>query len=107
MEMEVKGLTFDSRKVLPGFVFIAVPGTVSDGHAFIQKAIDSGARAIVCERLPEAVNEDITYVTVKNSGQALGIMASNFYGNPAAHLKLVGVTGTNGKTTTVTLLYQL
>jgi UDP-N-acetylmuramoyl-L-alanyl-D-glutamate--2,6-diaminopimelate ligase len=107
MEMEVKGLTFDSRKVLPGFVFIAVPGTASDGHAFIQKAIDSGARAIVCERLPEAINENIAYVTVKNSGQALGIMASNFYGNPAAHLKLVGVTGTNGKTTTVTLLYQL
>lgn len=107
METEVKGLTFDSRKVVPGFVFIAVTGTVSDGHAFIQKAIDAGARVIVCERLPEAINEYITYVTVKSSGQALGIMASNFYGNPSEHLKLIGVTGTNGKTTTVTLLYQL
>jgi UDP-N-acetylmuramoyl-L-alanyl-D-glutamate--2,6-diaminopimelate ligase len=107
MDTEVKGMTFDSRKVVPGFVFIAVTGTVSDGHAFIQKAIDSGARVIVCERLPEAINENITYVTVKSSGQALGIMASNFYGNPSEHLKLVGVTGTNGKTTTVTLLYQL
>lgn len=107
METDVKGLTFDSRKVLPGFAFIAVTGTISDGHSFIQKAIDSGARAIVCERLPEAINENITYVTVKNSGQALGIMSSNFFGNPSEHLKLVGVTGTNGKTTTVTLLHQL
>lgn len=107
MDIEVKGLAFDSRKLLPGFIFIAVAGTLSDGHDFIQKAIDSGARAIICERLPETVNENITYVTVKSSAQALGIMASNFYGNPSEHLKLVGVTGTNGKTTTVTLLYQL
>lgn len=107
MEAEVKGLTFDSRKVAPGFVFIAVPGTLSDGHDFIQKAIDSGAQAIVCERLPATVKENITYVTVKSSAQALGIMASNYYGNPSERLRLVGVTGTNGKTTTVTLLYQL
>ncbi|MEX2230655.1 MAG: UDP-N-acetylmuramoyl-L-alanyl-D-glutamate--2,6-diaminopimelate ligase [Cyclobacteriaceae bacterium] len=107
MDKDVKGLSFDSRKVLPGFAFIAVAGTLSDGHNFIEKAINSGARAIVCERLPETVKEDITYVTVKNSAQALGIMASNFYDNPSEHLKLVGVTGTNGKTTTVTLLYQL
>jgi len=107
MDTEVKGLTFDSRKVAPGFVFVAVSGTVSDGHNFIQKAIDAGAAAIVCERLPETVNETVTYVTVKNSAQALGIMASNFYGNPSDRMKLVGVTGTNGKTTTVTLLYQL
>lgn len=107
MGVEVQGLTFDSRKVGPGFVFIAVTGTLSDGHDFIQKAIDSGAHAIVCERLPESVNEAIAYVTVKNSAQALGIMASNFFDNPSEQLKLVGVTGTNGKTTTVTLLYQL
>src|SRR5690606_23093456 len=94
-------------KVDRGFVFVAIAGTLSDGHAFIQKAIDAGASAIVCERLPENVDEKITYVTVKNSAQALGIMASNYYGNPSAKLKLVGVTGTNGKTTTVTLLYQL
>jgi UDP-N-acetylmuramoyl-L-alanyl-D-glutamate--2,6-diaminopimelate ligase len=107
MDAEVKGLTFDSRKVGPDFIFVAVTGTLSDGHDYIQKAIDSGARAVVCERLPETVNEKITYVTVKNTAQALGIMASNFYGNPSEKLKLVGVTGTNGKTTTVTLLYQL
>ena len=107
MDVDVQGLTFDSRKVLPGYVFIAVTGTLSDGHDFIQKAIDAGANAIVCERLPEAVNEHITYVTVKSSAQALGFMAANFFGNPSEQLKLVGVTGTNGKTTTVTLLYQL
>lgn len=107
MDAEVKGLTFDSRHVAPGFVFIAVPGTLSDGHDFIQKAIDAGAQAVVCERLPETVKENVTYVTVKSSAHALGIMASNYYGNPSERLRLVGVTGTNGKTTTVTLLYQL
>lgn len=107
MDIQVKGITFDSRKVEEGFAFVAIPGTVSDGHAFIAKAIDSGAAAIVCERLPEAIHEHVTYVTVRSSAQALGIMASNFYGNPSDKLKLVGVTGTNGKTTTVTLLYQL
>jgi UDP-N-acetylmuramoyl-L-alanyl-D-glutamate--2,6-diaminopimelate ligase len=107
MDLEVNGLTFDSRKIAPGFVFIAVPGTLSDGHDFIQKAIDSGAKAIVCERLPETIKENVTYVTVKSSAHALGIMASNFHGNPSERLRLVGVTGTNGKTTTVTLLYQL
>lgn len=107
MDIDVKGLTFDSRKVAPGFVFVAVAGTLSDGHAFIDKAIDSGAGAVVCERLPENISEKVTYVTVRSSAHALGIMASNFYGNPSERLKLVGVTGTNGKTTTVTLLYQL
>ena len=107
MDMEVKGITFDSRKVQPGSLFVAITGTLSDGHNFIQKAIESGATAIVCERLPETINEKITYVTVKDSGHALGIIASNFFGNPSGKLKLVGVTGTNGKTTTVTLLYQL
>lgn len=107
MDTEVKGITFDSRKVLPGFAFVAIAGTLSDGHNFIQKAVDSGAKVVVCERLPERVNDQVTYVTVKNSAQALGIMASNFYGNPSERLSLVGVTGTNGKTTTVTLLYQL
>src|SRR5690606_24772825 len=107
MDREVKGIAFDSRKVEAGFAFVAVRGTLTDGHDFIEKAIDSGATAIVCERLPESISEGVTYVTVRNSGNALGIMASNFYGNPSANLKLVGVTGTNGKTTTVTLLYQL
>jgi len=107
MDIEVKGICFDSRKVTPGSVFVAVAGTLSDGHAFINKAVESGASAVVCERLPETVKDNVAYVTVKNSAQALGIMAANYFGNPSEKLRLVGVTGTNGKTTTVTLLYQL
>jgi UDP-N-acetylmuramoyl-L-alanyl-D-glutamate--2,6-diaminopimelate ligase len=106
MDKEVKGITFDSRKVSADFVFVAVTGTLTDGHDYIARAIASGARAVVCEKLPATIDESITYVTVKNSAQALGIMASNLFGNPSSKLKLVGVTGTNGKTTTVTLLYQ-
>lgn len=107
MALDVKGVTFDSRKVQPAFLFVAVKGTNSDGHDFIGKAIDAGASAIVCEKLPESIEEKITYVAVKNSGQSLGIIASNFYGRPSERLRLVGVTGTNGKTTTATLLYKL
>lgn len=107
MNVSVEGICFDSRKVERGFLFVAIRGTVSDGHAFIPKAIDLGATVIVCERLPESITESVTFVTVKNTANALGIMASNFYDNPSRKLKLTGVTGTNGKTTTVTLLYQL
>ncbi|MBL7857768.1 MAG: UDP-N-acetylmuramoyl-L-alanyl-D-glutamate--2,6-diaminopimelate ligase [Cyclobacteriaceae bacterium] len=107
MGIHVKGLCFDSRLVQAGFLFIAAKGTQSDGHAFIAKAIELGALAIVCEKLPEMINENISYVTVKDSAQALGIIASNYFGNPSTRIKLVGVTGTNGKTTTATLLYQL
>jgi len=107
MNIEVKGICFDSRKVQPGFLFVAVKGTQSDGHAFIEKATMLGAIAIVAEKLPEAISEKATYVTVKDSAKALGIIASNFYGNPSAKLKLVGVTGTNGKTTVATLLFKL
>jgi UDP-N-acetylmuramoyl-L-alanyl-D-glutamate--2,6-diaminopimelate ligase len=107
MSGEVKGICFDSRKVQAGFLFIAVRGTQSDGHAYIAKAIDLGASAIVCEQLPDTINEKITYVTVKNSAQALGIIASNYYDNPSEKVKLTGVTGTNGKTTVATLLYKL
>jgi len=107
MNVDVKGICFDSRKVRPGFLFIAVKGTQSDGHEYITKAIDSGAIAVVCEKLPEAVTDKIAFVSVKNSGQALGIIASNFFGNPSEKMKLTGVTGTNGKTTVATLLYKL
>jgi UDP-N-acetylmuramoyl-L-alanyl-D-glutamate--2,6-diaminopimelate ligase len=107
MNVNVKGLCFDSRKVESGFLFAAVKGTLSDGHGFIQKAVELGASVVICEKLPEAINENVTYVTVKDSAQALGIIASNYYGNPSEKIKLIGVTGTNGKTTTVTLLYQL
>ncbi|MBT1704145.1 UDP-N-acetylmuramoyl-L-alanyl-D-glutamate--2,6-diaminopimelate ligase [Chryseosolibacter indicus] len=107
MNSEVKGICFDSRKVKPGFVFIAVKGTVTDGHDYVDKAISLGASVVVCEKIPSTINENVTYVTVKDSALALGIISSNYFGNPSEKLKLTGVTGTNGKTTTVTLLYKL
>lgn len=103
----VSNICFDSRAVQPDSLFVAVKGTQTDGHAYIEKAIETGASAIVCEQMPDNLKEDIVYVQVPDSAQALGWMAANFYGNPSAKLKLVGVTGTNGKTTTVTLLHKL
>ena len=106
-ESEVDAICFDSRKAAPGVLFVAIRGTESDGHAFIEKAIDLGASAILCEELPSQLRENVSYFLVENSAKALGIIASNFYDNPSAKLKLVGVTGTNGKTTIATLLFQL
>jgi UDP-N-acetylmuramoyl-L-alanyl-D-glutamate--2,6-diaminopimelate ligase len=103
----IQSLQFDSRKVVPGSLFFAVKGTAADGHQYINQSIEKGAIAIVCEVLPEVRNEKITYLRVEDSADAMGRIASNFYGNPSASLNLVGVTGTNGKTTTVTLLYEL
>ena len=100
-------LQFDSRKVGLDDVFIAIKGTQSDGHQFIKKAIDQGALAVVCQQMPKEIINGITYLQVQDSQQALAIMASHFYGNPSRELQLVGVTGTNGKTTIATLLYQL
>jgi UDP-N-acetylmuramoyl-L-alanyl-D-glutamate--2,6-diaminopimelate ligase len=107
MTVDIKGICFDSRKIQPGFLFIAIGGALSDGHKFIEKAVISGAIAIVAERLPESISDRITYVTVKDSADALGIISNNFYGNPSQKIKLIGVTGTNGKTTVATLLYKL
>lgn len=107
MGVEVNGICFDSRHAKSDFLFVAVKGTLSDGHEYINKAVTSGVTVVVCEKLPDSINESITYVTVKSSAQALGIIASNFYGNPSEKLKLVGVTGTNGKTTVATLLFKL
>lgn len=107
MTKDIKSVCFDSRKIKKDSLFVAVSGTQVDGHTYIQKAIDLGAVAIVCEKLPETISENVTYVAVKNSAEALGIVAANFYDNPAASLKLVGVTGTNGKTTIATLLFAL
>jgi UDP-N-acetylmuramoyl-L-alanyl-D-glutamate--2,6-diaminopimelate ligase len=103
----IRGLAIDSRVVSTGYVFIAVRGTLSDGHTFIEKAIGQGATVIVCEDLPVQVNESITYVQVKDSAEAAGLMADAFFGFPSSRLQVVGITGTNGKTTTATLLYQL
>ena len=104
---EIAGLTFDSRTVIDGSLFIAVKGLTVDGHAYIQTAIDSGACAILCEKLPAQLNQNTSYVQVENSAVAMGIVAANFFDHPSKKLKLVGITGTNGKTTTATLLSQL
>lgn len=106
-QVEVAALTFDSRSVNPGTLFFAIRGTAVDGHKFIDQTIAAGASVIICEELPAQLNEQVTYVEVADSAEALGIIACNFYGNPSADLKLVGITGTNGKTTIATLLFQL
>ncbi len=103
----IMSITFDSRKVEKDSLFVAVKGSLSDGHKYIDDTISKGAIAILCEEIPENLNEKITYIKVKDTTAALGVVASNFYGNPSESLKLVGVTGTNGKTTTVTLLFNL
>lgn len=103
----ISSVTFDSRKVKKDSLFIATRGTASDGHHYIEVAIENGAVAVVCENLPETLNENITYVKVLDSSASLGYIACNFYDNPSEKLKLVGITGTNGKTTTVTLLFNL
>jgi UDP-N-acetylmuramoyl-L-alanyl-D-glutamate--2,6-diaminopimelate ligase len=105
--MAISSVTFDSRKVKKDSLFIATVGTAVDGHAYIQKAIDLGALAIVCEHIPEDRNESITYIKVTDSTFALGIIACNYFDNPSEKLKLIGITGTNGKTTSVTLLFNL
>ncbi len=105
--MAIAAVTFDSRKVKKDSLFVAKVGTQNDGHQFIQKAIESGASAILCEQFPEKRNENVTYVRVNNSNEAIGQIACNYYENPSEKLFLVGVTGTNGKTTTVSLLYSL
>lgn len=106
-DVAIQGLTFDSRQAGPGMVFFAIAGAVADGHTYIPKAVAAGSPAIICETLPENLSPGVTYVQVKNSSEALGLMAGAFYGNPSKKLKLVGVTGTNGKTTCVTLLHKL
>lgn len=105
--MAISSVVSDSRKVKKGCLFVATRGVASDGHEFIQKAIDGGAVGVVCEDVPENKTEGVSYVKVADSSYSLGIIACNFYDNPSEKLKLVGVTGTNGKTTTVTLLFNL
>ncbi len=106
-DISIVDIQFDSRKVQKGSLFVAVKGTVSDGHKFISQVIENGACAIVCEELPANRAEGVCYIKVKSASEVLGKMASNYYDNPSQKLKLVGITGTNGKTTSVTLLYRL
>lgn len=106
LQVIISSIVFDSRKVEKQSLFVAVNGTVSDGHLYINQAIENGAVAIMCERLPEQLTENITYILIENTALGLGIISSEFYNNPSHNLKLVGITGTNGKTTTVTLLYN-
>lgn len=107
LDIEISNIAFDSRKITTDGLYIAVKGTATDGHQFISSAIESGAKVVVCETLPEVLVENITYILVKDSNHALGQIASNFYGNPSEKLSLVGVTGTNGKTSVSTLLFEV
>lgn len=106
-EIEINGIEIDSRKIKDGNAFIAIRGTQADGHDYISKAIELGAKAIICEKLPEKTIESITYAIFSDTEDAVGKIATTFYGNPTEKLDLVGVTGTNGKTTIATLLYNM
>jgi UDP-N-acetylmuramoyl-L-alanyl-D-glutamate--2,6-diaminopimelate ligase len=105
--VEIRNIDFNSKNIAKNDVFVAIKGSVVDGHKYINAAINQGAVAVICETLPEELMNGVTYVEVDSSSKALAIMASNYYEEPSANLKLVGVTGTNGKTTIATLLYQL
>ena len=105
--IEISDIHIDSRKVGSGHLFVAVKGTQTDGHAYIGKAIGQGATAIVCETLPETIENNVTYIKVADTEDSVGKLATNFYGNPTSKLDLIGVTGTNGKTTIATLLYNM
>ena len=105
--VDVKDIQFDSRKVAAGTLFVAQRGTKVDGHTYIAAAVEKGAVAVVCEELPESMADGVAYVKVDDSSKALGLMAANWYGHPSEKLTLVGITGTNGKTTTVTLLHRM
>ncbi len=106
-EKDITGIQIDSRQITKGNLFIAVKGTQTDGHAYIDAAIQNGATAVVCEQLPPALKQDITYIRIPDTESATGKLATKFYGDPTEKLELIGVTGTNGKTTIATLLYNM
>lgn len=106
-EVEITGVNIDSRRIASGHLFIAIKGTLTDGHAYIAKATEMGAAAVLCENMPEDRKDGVTYVTVESTESAVGPVATLFNGDPSGKLKLVGVTGTNGKTTIATLLYKM
>ncbi|AOM77470.1 UDP-N-acetylmuramoyl-L-alanyl-D-glutamate--2,6-diaminopimelate ligase [Pedobacter steynii] len=104
---EVTALTFDSRQIIKDAVFFAIKGSLSDGHKYIADTINAGASVVVCEQIPELTQAEVTYIQVENTSVALGAMTANFYHNPSSKLKLIGITGTNGKTTIATILFKL
>ena len=106
-DVEITGVDIDSRRVEQGHLFVAMRGTQVDGHTFIAKAVAQGAAAILCEDMPEETAEGVTYVQVESTEDVVGEVATTFYGDPSHKLRLVGVTGTNGKTTIATLLYNM
>ena len=105
--VEITGVNIDSRRIEAGHLFVAIPGTQTDGHKYIPKAIELGAAAILCEQMPEEQMDGVTYVVVESTESTVGMVATQFFGDPSRKLKLVGVTGTNGKTTIATLLYNM
>lgn len=107
VEREITGVNIDSRKIENNHLFIAIKGTQVDGHLYIEKALEKGATAVLCETLPDTLAQDVTYIVVSSSEESAGQVATMFYGEPSKKLKLVGVTGTNGKTTIATLLFHL
>ena len=106
-DIDINTIVFDSRKIIDNDVFVAIRGTIIDGHEFISSVIESGAKAIICEDVPKKLEKNIAYIIVKDTKAALAIMADNFYDNPSNSLKLIGITGTNGKTTIASLLFSL
>lgn len=106
-DVEITGVNIDSRKIKDGHLFVAMKGTQTDGHKFIPKALELGAKAVLCEDMPEQLADGVTYVQVESTEDAVGKVATLFHGDPSKHLTLVGVTGTNGKTTIATLLYNM
>lgn len=104
---DVSEIVFDSRKAVENSLYVAIKGTVSDGHSFINAAIEKGTKVVVCEDMPESLNSEVTYIKVKDSSKVLGQLASNFYGNPSEKFNLIGITGTNGKTSATTLLFDI
>ena len=106
-DIAINKIDFDSRKIEANDVFVAIRGSISDGHDFIEKAIQKGATAVICDAFPDTINNEVTYVQVKDTNSALAFMAANYFSEPSKNLKLVGITGTNGKTTIASLLFQL
>ena len=106
-DKEITGVEIDSRQMADGKMFVAIQGTQADGHTYIEKAIEAGATAVVCQQMPELLHEGVTYLQYADTEAVIGRLATTFYGNPTGRMKLVGVTGTNGKTTIATLLYRI